>query len=115
MSKGNIVRWVEAALDEGESIEAVVIGGGDSYTRRDEHSEFFGQRLTWAEARPMLDYDFNCGYGSGQCHSVIIWTGSRILFIHEYDGSTSLHWQPRNPVAIIPEYSGFWFDDEDDD
>lgn len=53
--------------------------------------------LTWEEARPILDYEYYCGYGSRDCHSLYIWTPTRVIFIHEYDGATWPEAVPRNP------------------
>lgn len=44
-----------------------------------------------------LDYSYDSGYGSQDCHDINIWTADKVYYIHEYDGSTSLDYQPRNP------------------
>ena len=53
--------------------------------------------LTWKEAQPILDYEYDSGYGSQDCHSLYIWTPTRVIYIHEYDGSTWPEAVPRNP------------------
>ena len=53
--------------------------------------------LTWEEARPHLDYEYDNGYGSQDCHSVHIWTPTRVIYVQEYDGATWLDTLPRNP------------------
>lgn len=105
---------VEAA--GGERIEGVVIGvywdasdwGSDSlwdlcpaipWDRREIV-------LSWEEAAPLLEYEHDGGWGTADCHAIYAWTGARVLFVHEYDGSTHVHHVPRHPVACRPEMSG---------
>jgi hypothetical protein len=45
----------------------------------------------------LLDYEYDSGFGSIDCHDIIIWTPETVYFIHEYDGATSLTYLPRNP------------------
>lgn len=108
MSK--IAEWIEEALN-GEDIEAVVIGRHD----RDRWgavgtSAFNGATInkvvSWDEAKPFLSYEFDSGYGSAGCHPVYVWTPTRIFFVGEYDGSTSLSWVPRHPIPCEPQFSG---------
>jgi len=89
----------------GEPILACVITGQDAFFRsyRDEPDDkraidpaLIGKPLTWAEARPLLNYEYDDGYGWQDCHDVNVFTESRVLFIHEYDGSTSVISVPRN-------------------
>lgn len=56
-----------------------------------------GVLMTWDEARPYLDYEYDNGYGGQDCHSVHIWTPARIIYVQEYDGATWLNSIPRNP------------------
>jgi len=65
-----------------------------------------GKPVPWADVRALLDYEYDDGYGGADCHAVYAWTPTRVLFVHEYDGSTSIAAVPRNPSLIVPEYSG---------
>lgn len=51
------------------------------------------------EAKPYLDYAYDSGFGGDDCNRVYAWTPTRVLFVHEYDGSTSIRSVPRNPSA----------------
>ncbi len=57
-----------------------------------------GKLYTWEEAKPLLDYEYNAGYGGMDCHGIYIWTPQSVLIIHEYDGSTWPELIPRHPV-----------------
>lgn len=97
----------EAASD----IEAIVIGKfgwGGGYGETDDNrlpADRLGVVLTWAEARPLLDYAYDTGYGAPDCHAITAWTATHVIWVHEYDGSTSLQSAPRNPVPHEPEMS----------
>jgi len=60
---------------------------------------FVGKILTWEEAAPLLDYNYDDGFGSMDCHDVEIYTATNVYYIHEYDGSTPIRSVPRNPTA----------------
>ncbi len=104
----NLVEWIERAAN-GEPIEAIVIAPeyGADYREPDELRRK-GQKtnvlLSWEEARPMLDYPFDCGYGSPECNAVTAWTKSSVIVVGEYDGSTRIYAIPRNPVPHEPFY-----------
>lgn len=53
--------------------------------------------LTWEQAAPLLDYTYDDGFGSMDCHDVVIYTKDAIYYIHEYDGSTSIYNVLRDP------------------
>ncbi len=53
--------------------------------------------VAWEAAAPVLDYEYDDGYGGQDCHDIWAWTATRVLFIHEYDGSTSVVSVARNP------------------
>ena len=101
---------IEAA--EGEAIEAVVIGemgwGGDYGSEKitDYEKQPRGVVLSWADAAPILDYEYNTGYGSPECNAVYVWTTERVLFVTQYDGSTCISSVPRHPVNVVPEMPG---------
>jgi hypothetical protein len=99
----NLVEWVESVLNE-EIIEAVAIGKPYSLDWDTPTPDYVGKLLSWEEARPILDYEFDSGYGTASCHPIYVWTPTRIICIHEYDGSTSLRILPRHPTPCIPEF-----------
>jgi hypothetical protein len=91
---------IEAAA-EGEPILSVVIG---KYDDREIPTELLNRPLTWEKARPLLDYEYDHGYGGNDCHPIYAWTASWIIFIHECDGSTDVGAFPRNPVVCEPGF-----------
>ena len=103
MGKGEGTTFAEdiEKVAEGEAIDAVVIGAkGDRWF--DEELQEPQSVLTWGEARSRLDYEYDDGYGGADCHAIYAWTRTRVLFVHEYDGSTGVVSVPRNPVASKP-------------
>lgn len=95
---------IEDLVPDGETIEAVVLGDDERGYR--EHPKLSLEVLTWEQARPLLDYDYDPGYGGQDCHSFYAWTQTRVIFVHEYDGATAPHWVPRHPAQIKPEANG---------
>jgi hypothetical protein len=57
-----------------------------------------GELLTFEQARPMLDYEFDRGFGQPQCDAIFAWTEHKVLFVYECDGSTQVVAIPRNPT-----------------
>jgi hypothetical protein len=55
--------------------------------------------LSWEDAASLLDYEFNAGYGSMDCHDVIIYTNKSIHYVQEYDGSTWLQSIYKDPKS----------------
>lgn len=53
---------------------------------------------TWEELSPFLDYEYARGYGSMDCHNITAWTATKVIYIHEYDGSTAVVYVDRNPI-----------------
>ena len=47
--------------------------------------------------KSILDQEFYSGYGSQGVPSFNAWSENYVYYVHEYDGSTSLYWVPRNP------------------
>jgi len=106
----NLKEWL-LEMAESEPIVGVVIGemgwgdyGAETVPSYGSHKR--GAILTWEEAAPMLDYEFNSGYGAPRCEAVYAWTPSWVIFISQYDGSTSPERIPRNPTACMPEMPG---------
>jgi len=56
-----------------------------------------GRPLPWIVAREALNYEYRGGFGAQDCHNINIFTPDKVYYIHEYDGSTSLYYVPRNP------------------
>ena len=93
-----------------ETILSAVIGSFNGYEERIQPdripAEKRGVVLPWVEARALLDYEYNNGFGGADCHPVFAWTPTRVLFVHEYDGATGVQWVPREPIALIPLFGG---------
>ena len=91
---------------EGEEILAVRIDGAINYWRFDPESDprdvavkpFYGRICTWEEINSALDYQYDAGFGAMDCHDIKLWTPTKVFFIHEYDGSTSIISEFRNPT-----------------
>ena len=65
-----------------------------------------GHCLPVEEALELLNYDYDTNFGAPSCHAIYVWTGKRIIWITQYDGSTSLDSAPRNPTDVWPEMPG---------
>ena len=91
----------------GEMIEGIVIGemGWVDYNDKGkpEYKKSIGKLLSWEEAIPILDYEYNNGFGAPDCQAITAWTKNRVIFVSEYDGSTTICHIPRNPVAHMPD------------
>jgi len=72
-------------------------GISDNDTRNITIKPYADQVISWEIAAPLLDYPYYAGYGSMDCHDIIAWTETQVIYIHEYDGSTSVCSLPRNP------------------
>lgn len=103
----NLKEWI---LEEanGETVEAVVIGemgwgnyGSDGVPNYDQQPRC--KVLTWEEALPWIDYDFDSGYGAPSCNAIHAWTASKVMFVSQYDGATKIHSVPRNPSDSKPK------------
>lgn len=96
---------------EGKPITAIVISDyprcweytdpfWTKYSRQDPVPKGFYKRvLTWEEVEQYLDYEYNSSFGARDCHDIRFWTEDKVFYVHEYDGSTDIHDQPRNPTA----------------
>lgn len=69
----------------------------DDGTRDAPFKQYDGQIIPWEIAAPLLDYPYYAGYGSMDCHDIVAWTETQVIYIEEYDGSTSVCSLPRNP------------------
>lgn len=110
--KLNAYKDLKGCLEKGETIEAIVFGewGWGGYREPVEKpvpKEKQGVVLSIEEAKPMMaGWTYFCGYGAPECYATNVWTNKRILWITQYDGSTSIDHAPRNPTATIPEMPG---------
>ncbi len=86
-----------------EPIEAVSISPKrGSYRGNDAPDHNLGSGpVSWEVARPVLDYSYDTSYGGQDCHDVWVWTPTRVLFVHEYDGATSVAYAPRFPSPFV--------------
>lgn len=103
--------WIDNIIEDGEKIEAVVFGefgwGGYGLADEDERPRPpKGKILTHDEAKPFLDVEFYSGYGSPSTYAINVWTDKRVMFVTQYDGSTSMDWVYRNPTAYTPTMPG---------
>lgn len=87
----------------GETIEALVVGKHES---SDEPAADENIVLTREAGLAKLDYEYDNGYGGADCNPFYAWTKSRVFFVHEYDGLTSIVWVPRAPAAQEPMFGG---------
>jgi len=88
---------LEAAGDE--PIEAIAVSKrrGSSWNDGSDHSLGCAP-VAWEAAFPVLNYQYDDGYGGQDCHDIWAWTPTRVLFVHEYDGSTYIASAPRFPT-----------------
>lgn len=94
-----------------EAIEGIVIGemgwsGDYNAEGKPPWKHVAGKLISWAEARPLLDYEYDPGYGAPDCQAICAWTSTRVLFVSQYDGSTGLESMPRNPGDCAPSMPG---------
>ena len=101
---GNLARWVEKEAGS-EVVLGVTIGRRNH--RSDYYDEppapFMGKLLSWEEARPFLDGDFDAYYCcSFPCYTIYAWTKTKVMFMVEYEMGCELCVVPRNPVSSFP-------------
>jgi len=107
----NLVNWIESLTGD-EAIEAVVIGemGWDGDYNSEKVPTYDLQPknvvLSWVEARPLLDYEFDADLGAPQCNAITAWTKSWVIAVAQYFGATSPFRVPRNPVPHKPSMPG---------
>lgn len=103
----NLKQMIEANAGD-EHIEAVVIGPhyNDTYGDEKRFAEKLNRVLSWEEAASVLDVEYDNGYGGADTHPVTVWTASRVIFVHEYDGATNVVYVPRHPIDHEPQFGG---------
>lgn len=62
--------------------------------------------IAWRDAEPLLNYEYDAGYGAPECQAITAWTDSLVIFVTQYDGSTRVHSLPRNPMPHSPIMPG---------
>lgn len=67
--------------------------------------EDFGRCHPWSYCRDKFNYEYDAGYGTVDCHNIVIYTTDTVYYIHEYDGSTEVQWISRNPTPFKKEPS----------
>ena len=106
---------LEVVTDGGEAeddIAAVVIGhygwGSDEEeeTLAKVPDAMKGVMLTAGQAKPLLSYEYDSSFGAPKCHAVYLWTSTRVIFVSQYDGSTSIEAVPRLPNDCWPKMPG---------
>ena len=98
-------------MEKGERPESIVFGnygwGGYGEIEALIPEDKKGKVLSWKEGKQfMKGWSFNGGFGSPSCYAVYIWTNKRVLWVTQYDGSTSLCSAPRNPTDEMPVMPG---------
>ena len=105
----NLARELDA-VHERSPIEAIVLlpiesGSADDFGagKIPRYAETpFGRTMTWPEARPWLDYEYDDDdvYATQRCHSLYAWTADAVWFVAgDGDGSVWLESAPRHPEA----------------
>ena len=112
---------IEAACGGADKIEAIVVGSfGWEYKLSDRGAYGFDRNASrklfpvsrkakpqkWEDVRSYLNYNYDRGYGSPECHAIYAYTTDRVVLVSTYDGSTYLMSIPRNPGNYRPEMVG---------
>lgn len=63
-----------------------------------------GTVLLWQQAQPLLDYEYDTGFGSADCHNIYAWGRGKVGFVSEYDGATMVMTVPRSPWSDGAEH-----------
>lgn len=98
-------------LEEGEVVDGIVFGeygwGGHREDTKFVPKDKQGVLLTLAQAEPMMDgWTYDGGYGAPECYATYVWTNKSVIWVTQYDGSTTLNSAPRHPVSCIPDMPG---------
>jgi len=90
----------------GDEVEtAVIIVFGVGYNEKSIHfpEDKLNIPFNLKEVINYFDYDYDSGFGGQDCDNIFIFLKKKILFIWEYDGSTSIASVPRNPESYNKE------------
>ena len=117
----NLSKWILEQASS-EAIEAVIIGDCPGWIDDVDGSWYGmseppkipnyaqqpkGELLTWEQALPWIDYEFDDGHGLVRCNAVVAWTASKVISVYQYDGSVHSYCLPRNPVPSFPKMVGY--------
>lgn len=90
---------------DGEPIEAIVVGKKENWGDEGCRAELQPVQ-TWDDAIKSLEYPHNTDFGALGCHSITAWTATKVIFVSQYDGSTTVCSVPRHPIAHFPTMMG---------
>lgn len=99
-------------IEDDEVVEGIVFGewGWGGYGEPENASvpkDKMGVLLTLEQAKPMMmDWCFDGGYGAPDCYATYIWTNKHVIWVTQYDGSTTLDFAPRHPTNVMPSMPG---------
>lgn len=112
-SESNAYSELMEYLNKDELVEAIIFGewGWEGYnepTPNIVNHNLFGEILSIDEAKPLLErFSFLGGFGSPNCYAVRIFTNQRIIWVTQYDGSTTLDGTIIKPTkGYIPDMPG---------
>lgn len=64
-----------------------------------------GTLVFYEKTLEVMNYTYDSGFGSMDCHDLKMWSEEYVYYIHEYDGSTSIAKLLRNPPwESLPVY-----------
>lgn len=83
-----------------EKIKAIAVSPTRGFAWGDDALDhnLGNEPVSWDEAFPILNYEYDTGYGGQDCHDFWAWTETQVLFVHEYNGATRIASAPRNPT-----------------
>jgi len=92
----NFLQDIEKVLKD-EEVVALAWGmeRGQDFYYRSNNKPYYSD--DWESVKFLFDYEYSTGYGGADCHALLMWTPTRIIFIEEYDGATGVGSLPRNP------------------
>ena len=96
----------EIEAEAGGPIVGVVVAMSRHFNPYEEGARDPQPVYSWQEVRPLLDYEYDHGFGGTDCHAITAWTADKVLFVVEYDGSTWVASVPRNPITHVPAMFG---------
>ena len=93
------------AVDD-DQIEVVYIPEFRSYlgenTKFHPANSITNKYVPYPIALALLNYQYDPGFGGMDCHDIVMWSKTKVYYIHEYDGSTSITYVPRHPTSTTP-------------
>lgn len=95
--------WIKEQAS-GEAVEAIVFVEAAAYSWKTKGLTAFPRLktvMTWQEALPFMEYEFQPGYGGLTCHCFIAWTASWVIKSDDYDGWQRPVRYPRSPAVYL--------------